>query len=338
MLQAIADRTRTVQPDEPQGRPVLKVVPILGPSLDQPTYRLLDKQTLERVRIEEISDAGSVPELRVVNELDERLFLMDGQELVGAKQNRILNTDVLVPANTQLKIPVSCVEAGRWRYDSPRFSVGKNASHRTRSGKSSRVHQALKMTGTFDADQGAVWDEVRYCLEDVGAASATHALSDAYAMRQKDLDAFRGELRMPAGAVGLAVYRGGRFLGLDLFDRHTTLVYFWESLVDSYAIDWLLLEAAPAEGEATPQPVADVLRQAADAEWEGFQAPGEGRDYRLSNSRFTGSALVWEESTVVHLQVSPVADDAGRAVAEKQVARRPRIHRRYGRDSEPRVY
>ena len=94
---AIANRVRVVQPGRPQG-PQLRVLPIVGPSSDRPPYRLLDQDTLPLVRVTEVSEAGSVPELMVENKLDVRVFLMDGQELVGAKQNRILNTDVVVPA------------------------------------------------------------------------------------------------------------------------------------------------------------------------------------------------------------------------------------------------
>ena len=58
-----------------------------------------------------------MPELVVENPLDERVLLYDGEELVGAKQNRILNVSVLVEAKSTLTIPVSCVEQGRWSRD-----------------------------------------------------------------------------------------------------------------------------------------------------------------------------------------------------------------------------
>ena len=48
------------------------------------------------------------------NPLDEAVLLYDGEELVGAKQNRILNVSVLVGAGAKMPIPVSCVEQGRW--------------------------------------------------------------------------------------------------------------------------------------------------------------------------------------------------------------------------------
>jgi len=50
--------------------------------------------------------------------------IIDVQELVGAKQNRILNTDVLVPAKSTRDVPVSCVERGRWGYKSRHFTPG----------------------------------------------------------------------------------------------------------------------------------------------------------------------------------------------------------------------
>jgi hypothetical protein len=45
-----------------------------------------------------------------------------GEELVGSKQNRIVNTTMLIQAKSTPVIPVSCVEQGRWNYRSPRFS------------------------------------------------------------------------------------------------------------------------------------------------------------------------------------------------------------------------
>ena len=38
------------------------------------------------------SHGGSVPELKVINKAEIPILLLDGEELVGAKQNRVLNT------------------------------------------------------------------------------------------------------------------------------------------------------------------------------------------------------------------------------------------------------
>ena len=64
-----------------------------------------------------------MPELALHNPLDDNVLLYDGEELVGAKQNRILNVAVLAGAKTRLTIPVSCVEQGRWRDVSASFAA-----------------------------------------------------------------------------------------------------------------------------------------------------------------------------------------------------------------------
>ena len=74
-------------------------------------------------RITEVDAAGSVPELIAFNPLDTPVLLYDGEELLGAKQNRILNVTVLVAPKSETKIPVSCVEQGRWHARSARLKT-----------------------------------------------------------------------------------------------------------------------------------------------------------------------------------------------------------------------
>ena len=70
------------------------------------------------VTVEEMGEGGSVPELIVNNDTDDLVLFLEGEELRGAKQNRVLNTSVLIAAKSKTRIPVSCVEQGRWRYTS----------------------------------------------------------------------------------------------------------------------------------------------------------------------------------------------------------------------------
>jgi hypothetical protein len=140
----VAQLLATILTGEPVTHGALAVIPLLAPNLDDPDWLTLEEAG-EGARITEVSEAGSVPFLRVANGADEPLLLLDGEELIGAKQNRILNTTVLVGAHTEVTIPVSCVEQGRWGYRGRQFRPG-DASYRTR-------HAKLDLTQDPEASQ-----------------------------------------------------------------------------------------------------------------------------------------------------------------------------------------
>src|SRR5215475_9945540 len=64
-------------------------------------YLVLD-QALARgaFRITEVSEGGAVPRLLAINEGSSPVLLLDGEELQGAKQNRVLNLSVMIAPNT----------------------------------------------------------------------------------------------------------------------------------------------------------------------------------------------------------------------------------------------
>ena len=127
------------------------------------------------------------------------------------KQNRILNTSVLVAAKSKITVPVSCVEQGRWRYVSRQFHSGVAHS-------SPRLRHALKLTVTVSlrtrrehrSDQGKVWAEVARQQRALGVCSGTTAMSDTLASHVDQIDEFQQKLRYVEEASGLAVAVGGK--------------------------------------------------------------------------------------------------------------------------------
>jgi hypothetical protein len=62
-------------------------------------YILLDEALGSGViEVTEVNDHGAVPNLKIYNKSPKRVLILDGEELVGAKQNRIVNTTVLIAA------------------------------------------------------------------------------------------------------------------------------------------------------------------------------------------------------------------------------------------------
>ena len=100
------------------------------------------------INITEIDDSGAVPEVKVTNHAELPVLLLDGEELLGAKQNRIVNTTILLKEKFETIIPVSCVEQGRWSDSSKNFEDSDRiASYQVRNVKSASVKKSVENGG-----------------------------------------------------------------------------------------------------------------------------------------------------------------------------------------------
>lgn len=160
----------------------LAVFPLFARSGGEPDYLTFD-EALERggATVTEVSEHGSVPELRFTNGTDRRVLLVDGEELVGAKQNRVLNLSILVAAGNTVSIPVSCVEHGRWAWKGRRFSSAKRQLYAgLRAKKMASVTRSLRASNSRRSDQAEVWDDIASKSRRMHAWSATGAMDALY--------------------------------------------------------------------------------------------------------------------------------------------------------------
>ena len=192
------------------------VVTPLFPALDpRASYITLDEALPRGLVITETSDAGSVPELAVVNPLAENVLLYDGEELVGAKQNRILNVSVLVGAGAKLPIPVSCVEQGRWARSSVDFDSATHISHaHLRRRKAEMLAAQPLARGPRRARCGG---DRREAAADVGL-SPTGAARDTFVAHGDRLRALEDAFPLQPGQCGAVLAIGGD-LCLDAVSR-----------------------------------------------------------------------------------------------------------------------
>ena len=300
-MQEVLDSLEHLALGAPQVHRNLALFPLLGAEDRAPGYVLLD-DALERglASVTEVSGAGSVPELAFENASSTKILLVDGDELVGAKQNRVLNLSILVGGGKKVVIPVSCVEQGRWSYRTREFaSSGSSLFARARARKMVHVSESLRRSGMRHARQDAVWadvaDKVMFCR----AESTTGAMSDAYAAGAKALDAYASAFRSQARQRGAVLAIDGKVVGLELFDSAQTFARYLEKLVRSYALD--ALETANGQHLAPPEEeVRRFIESLKAAPAERFAALGEGEDIRLSGQGVAGGALA-AEGRLVHL-------------------------------------
>lgn len=292
------------------GRPFshlnLTLVPLRGGRCGRINYLLsMDALKAGILAITEVSESGYVSELLAVNHGRQHLLLLDGEELVGAKQNRILNTSVLLPGESKTKIPVSCVEQGRWQQVSREFAAGSYSPTRLRARKSRDVSENYILSGAARSDQYNVWEEVASTVLASGTASPTMAMHDVVRNKKQSLSDYVEALKYPQDARGILAAIGGKFVALDLFDKPATLEQIWQRLITGYAMDAVVRQQKPANRQRfTAKGASALLKHVGQLECRAFPSVGVGLDWRFEAQDILGQALV-AHNDCIHLCVFP---------------------------------
>ena len=256
-----------------------------------------------------MSEGGSVPELKVENRADLPVLIVDGEELVGAKQNRVANLTMLIPADRVTIIPVSCVEAGRWSYRTPDFDVtDRIQSAPGRAVKLASVRHSLRERGSRRSDQGRVWDSIAAESAHLNAPSPTREMGAMFERHKETLDDYVAAVKAAPGQSGAVFVVGGRRCGLDLFDRPATFAAFLPKLVRSYAIDVLGRRHPEPDRRSLEGEARDFLNRIVEGTYDDHAAVGLGRDVGVVGEGLVAGALV-AKRTVVHL--TAFAEPAG---------------------------
>lgn len=309
-MAVVADFFKKLEVGSAQVKDNLVIFPLLVGEGGEAEYILLDS-ALEQglLEVREASQEGNVNEILVRNKGERPVLILDGEILMGAKQNRVVNASILVGPKVELRVPVSCVEQQRWRYVSENFTESRRFSYaKMRAQKNEQVANSLMACGSFAADQGAIWAEVDRKQREMRVESATRAVNDVYESHEEKLKEYCGAFSAVERQAGAAVFINGRFACLDAFDSPSSLQKLYKKMVESYALD--ALETSGQEGqEGNGGDVRELLDRAAAAGVSVYPSVGLGEDLRLSGQGFSGSCLA-VGGRAVHLALFAAEDTA----------------------------
>ena len=263
---------------------------------------LLHDEAMDRgaVAVTEVSEDGSIPELLVDNTGETPVLMLDGTELRGGKQTRVLNTTVLMGGRSRTRIPVSCVEQGRWKQLSRKFHYGSHSSPSLRRVIKEGLISGGGRPGRRRSDQIAVWMEVRRKHRTLGVSSETADMSEALESRREQVERMKTRFCYPEGANGIAVAMGGAVIAIDILDKPATLEKIWSRVQEGLLLD--LLEM-PNQGHQASADVSAKLYSVRNLAWYEVKPVGLGDQYRARSDGILADALLYEGS-LVHASIS----------------------------------
>lgn len=299
----------------------------MRPAIDYLTLdRALKVGNGKEFRVEEVSVGGSVTDLKVHNGLDSPVLLVEGEILLGAKQNRTVYTTILVDRKSDITIPVACVEQGRWSHrPATRFTLSEQYAHSSlRYAKLASLGKVRAAAGerashdrqrAYPVDQGGVWDEVQSFEMCHGTQSPTSSADEAYRVVRDRLGE-PIEFTCPRDCSGIAVTIDGRLAGIECFDRPDTMEKVFPRLIQSYVSEAMLRQVISRGRKRTgtrgsaddtgadveenhPLAAAAVesfLRDVAASKVTSAAGVGMGEDLRAQASDWSAAVLAYEKS------------------------------------------
>jgi ARG and Rhodanese-Phosphatase-superfamily-associated Protein domain len=275
----------------------LKIFPLNAKStLSTRDYTTLD-EAMNRgwLKIKE-SGEGRVNSVEVRNGGNEVVFMLTGEMVTGAKQDRMLEKDVLLPPYSDwISVPVYCVEHGRWHGKSMDFKPSGYVA----------PNEVRNQAKNYE-NQQEVWDSVAKSQRELGVPSQTGTVKDTYENKevQKKIEDYKDNMsRIPGlskSTIGVVVTTGSRIICMDMFANNSLLRKFWDKLIRSYAMDAISSSRSTLDRDD----INEFLDIVESARFVSTETPGLGTLLSIESRVGKGSALEYENA-VIHMDFFP---------------------------------
>jgi len=250
--------------------------------------------------VAQVQEGGVISEVELDHQGEGLLFIHEGEEIVGALQNRIFITSMLLERGRR-RLPVACVEEGRWSGDGGFTLSGYIAFPSLRATNAKEVTLSLRRTGRFSTSQSSIWEGIREREKGLKVRSRTRAMTETFRACQERIEEGYSDYQPMGDQVGFLIYSNARFLGAEVFSCPEMFTKFCRKLLASYALD-ALVDASRKRREREIPPQQIMERFSRPQEVTRAKGIGEGEEVRAILSPLVLRALLHKEK-VVHLSI-----------------------------------
>ncbi len=237
-------------------------------------------------------DTPLIDEIEFDNGGDSPVLLLDGEEITGSLQNRILAASTVVEGRSRETIGVVCAEEGRWS-ELGLFSAGSCSYPALRALLSRHRRKA-------ETIQQTVWTEIERKLTATQTLSQTSSMHDIYNNLQDEVDRYvEGFEGLNGSTSGFIAVAAGKILGCDIFESPAIYKKYENKLLRSYALD-AIEHRSPVRAECD---VDGFLVRLTRASARRSRAGATGR-FSFSSGGISGQGVVLQDRTA-HLSAFP---------------------------------
>lgn len=249
------------------------------------------------VEIGELENAN-VNTLNVTNNAITPLLILDGEELIGAKQNRIANATYIIPPKTNMQIKVSCTESGRWNYTTNHFKYsGHFAEANLRKAKAQDVTESLKTNGIRESNQSRVWNRISEVSNTLKVKSKTSAMREIYTNNKAKINEYLDNFKDENDTIGSIILINNKVSGIELLFNRTLYKQNHRKLIESYIPEAIEQKNEDYDNESNID-VDKFINEVVTSKIEQYEPDGIGVDVRIESEDIIGSTILLENNPI----------------------------------------
>jgi hypothetical protein len=166
------------------------------------------------------------------------IFILDGDIIKGAKQNRVINTSILVAPKGKAIIPVSCIEEGRWDDTDDNFNYSMHIAHNSiRYDKLNQINNKNKKEFNFRASQQTVWNNVEKNIHCLVAESPTKSHTDMFEKFNVDLESMTNHFDIHKDSNGILIFVNNKLISCEIFNSKKLYSDYFNKILISAAME-----------------------------------------------------------------------------------------------------
>ena len=187
-----------------------------------------------QVQISEVNKEGLLTKLSVSNKSSDNIIILNGELIIGTqiRQDRIVDSTVLIPGYATVLINTFCGEQYRW---SPRLS-NKISTSESLYFSSGRANNAADIN-TKLSKQCRIWSEISEKISDFNVKSFTNSVGQIYKKKKVNVEEIVNFFKIPSEAVGVALGINNQLVNIDIFSNNCMLQIYLPKIIRSIALD-----------------------------------------------------------------------------------------------------
>ena len=248
-----------------------------------------------QVQISEVNKEGLLTKLSVSNKSSDNIIILNGELIIGTqiRQDRIVDSTVLIPGYATVLINTFCGEQYRW---SPRLT-NKISTSESLYFSSGRANNAADIN-TKLSKQCRIWSEISEKISDFNVKSFTNSVDQIYKKKKVNVEEIVNFFKIPSEAVGVALGINHQLVNIDIFSNNCMLQIYLPKIIRSIVLD--SFKKISKKSYLKKKEVHRFLRQIHQANKQKRKVVEGtlGEELQFNSESVAGSILYHKEQTV----------------------------------------